>query len=130
MSLTPFRAHWSIQTKVLVPVVGLMILLLTATLWVVNARFTRQFQTNTVNQMLIAEGVFKNSEQIRAQNLLMRYRNVPTEPQFRAVVKLGDPKTLRFRLNELLGSLGGDYARFTPSGGTNAPVEARRRSDF
>jgi two-component system, NtrC family, sensor kinase len=130
MSLTPFRAHWSLQTKVLVPVVGLMILLLAATLWVVNARFTRQFQTNIANQMLIAEGVFKNSEQIRAQNLLMRYRNVPTEPQLRAIMKLGDPKTLRFRLNELLGTLGGDYARFTPASGTNAPIEASRSSDF
>lgn len=125
MSLIPFKAHWSIQTKVLVPVAGIMILLLAATLWVVNHRFTRQLQTGTANQMLTAEAVFKNSEQIRANNLLLRYRNVPTEPRFRAIMQLGDPKTLRFLLNELLESSGGDYARFTPAT-TNTPVEAAR----
>src|SRR3954466_4134758 len=89
-----------------------MSILLAATLWVVNRQIARELQNNAASQLLVAEAVFKNSEQIRANHLLLRYKSIADEPKFKALAKLGDPATLKGPLNELLESHGGDYAQF------------------
>ena len=50
----------------------------------------------------------------------MRYSNIPNEPRFKAVSQLGEPKTMRFLLNELVGEVGADMITFTTEAGTLA----------
>ena len=86
--MTSSRQYLSLQTKVLLPVITVMVLLLAITIWLVNWRITQQLQTEAAQTLATADGVFKNSQRIRARNLLQRYRNVPNEPRYRAVFQL------------------------------------------
>jgi hypothetical protein len=120
----PWRhLHLSFRTKVLIPVVLVMIGLVATTIMMVNARLTKGFQTEAAERLIAADIVFRNSQQIRARNLLLRYRNVPKEPRFKAQAQLADAKTLRFALSELLDELGGDSVIYTGAEGrVLAPV--------
>jgi len=73
--------------KVLIPVAAVMSILLAATLWLVNRQIARELQNNAARQLLVAEAVFKNSEQIRANHLLLRYKSIADEPKFKALAK-------------------------------------------
>ena len=105
------------QGKLLVPVLALMGLLIIVTLWVVNDRITRQVQSEAADALTTADAVFRNSQKIREKNLLLRYGDIPNESRFKAVVQLGEAKTLQFRLNELLVTLGVDLIQFTTGEG-------------
>ena len=105
--------RWSFHTKVLAPVIGTMVLLVLTTMWIVNRRITDQIEAAAGRELVTANAVFKNSQAIRARNLLRRYQNVPNEPRFKAVTQLGDAETLRFLLSELLDELGGELVVFT-----------------
>src|SRR6185503_11158989 len=107
------KRRLSFQAKVLIPVVAIMVILVAATLLVVNRRITDEFQIEAAQKLSVAAGVFNNSQKIRTRNLLSRYRNVPNEPRCKAVLQTGDPKTARVFLGELLKELGGEISFFT-----------------
>jgi two-component system, NtrC family, sensor kinase len=110
----PFRKRrLSFQAKVLIPVVAIMVILVVATILMVNRRITDEFQIEAAQKLSVAAGVFNNSQKIRTRNLLFRYRNVPREPRCKAVLQTGDPKTVRVFLGELLKELGGEISFFT-----------------
>jgi hypothetical protein len=94
-------------TKVL-PVVAVMGLLLTITVWTVNRRLKEQFQTEAARSLATADAVFRNSQKIRRNNLLLRYRNLPNEPRYKAVFQQAHPPTLKELLQDLLGEQGVD----------------------
>src|SRR5258707_1225653 len=100
----------SFQTKVLVPVILILILLVGIMIGTLNQRITNQLQTEAAHELATADSVFQNSQIIRAKNLLLLYRNVPNDPRFKAVSQKGDGETLRFLLSELIDELGGDIA--------------------
>src|SRR5687768_18315418 len=97
--LRPMRL--SFQAKVLIPVVTIMVLLLIVPMAMVNRRMSSQLESGASENLATADAVFKNLRAIRANNLLLRYRNVPNEPRFKAVAQKSDPDTLRFLLNEI-----------------------------
>ena len=97
----------------LIPVVTIMVILVVATILVVNRRITDEFQIEAAQKLSVAAGVFNNSQKIRTRNLLLRYRNVSQEPRCKAVLQTGDPKTVRVFLGELLRELGGEISFFT-----------------
>ena len=103
----------SFKTKVLVPVVIIMVLLVAVLLCIVNLRMTRQFQSETAQRLNTADAIFVNSQRIRTRNLLLRYSNIPNEPKFKAVCQLGEPKTMRFLLNELTKEFDTAQTKFT-----------------
>ena len=113
------------QGKLLVPVMALMGVLIIVTLWVVNNRITRQVQSEAADALTTADAVFRNSQKIREKNLLLRYGDIPNEGRFKAVVQLGEAKTMQFRLNELLTTLGVDLIQFTTSEGVPLAVVSR-----
>jgi len=100
----------SFQTKVLLPVILILILLVGIMIGTLNQRITNQLQTEAAHELATANSVFQNSQIIRAKNLLLLYRNVPNDPRFKAVSQKGDADTLRFLLAELIDELGGDIA--------------------
>ena len=103
-------AGWrlSFQTKVLLPVILILILLVGIMLGTVNHRITAQLEADAAQNVAAADSVFQNSQTIRVKNLLLRYRNVPHDPRFKAVSQKNDAKTLRVMLAELIEELGGD----------------------
>ena len=79
-----------------------MVVLIAASMWIVNQRITAQLQADVKQQLLTADAVFKNSQKLRTKDLLRRYGNIINEPRFKAISQLDDPKTFRFYLHDLI----------------------------
>jgi len=80
----------------------MMVLLSQFTAWLVDRRITDQLKTEAAEKLATAEAVFKNFDQINAKNLRLRYRNYLNEPRVKAVVQLGDARTMRQHFSEFL----------------------------
>ena len=106
-----FKVHFS--TKVIVPVVAVMVLLLAITVWLVNYRITQQFQSDAARSLAHADAVFRNSQKNRAKNLLLRYGNLPNEPRCQATFQKGHAPTTKALLAELLNDNHLDIVLFT-----------------
>ena len=80
----------SFRTKVLVPVIAVMVLLLAVSMWLVNGRVTRQLEAGAAQQVITAEAALKITQQTRAHDLLLRYNSAENEPRFKAAAKMFD----------------------------------------
>ena len=103
----------SFSTKVLVPVVCIMVLLLVLSSWLVYRRITRQFQEEAARTLETAESVFRSSEDLHVKNLLLRFRNLPDEPRYKSAFQSKHLPTLRDAVQNLLGDQGVDVALFS-----------------
>src|SRR5262245_16165142 len=101
MNASPERVRASFSTKVLVPVLASMVLLVATTAWLVNQRLTQQFQAEAARRLATADSVFRNSQKIHTGNLLFRFRNLPKEPRYRAAFQDADLPTLRAQIADL-----------------------------
>ena len=84
------------RTKVIVPVVGVMILLMATSMWLINGRVTRQLQAQAAEQLATADAVLGYAQKLRMDSLLTFYRKVEGEPMFRAHAALFDPAQGKF----------------------------------
>jgi len=104
----------SFRAKVLIPVLLVMLALVAALTWVVGKRLTAQFEFNTMRTLATADSVFKKSQQIRANNLLLRFRSLQSEPRYRAAFQTRDEATVnQFLLQEVIGAQGVDVMTLT-----------------
>src|SRR3977135_1154508 len=94
------RPRFSFQAKVLLTVISIMVLLIAASMWIVNQRITAQLQADVKQQLATADAVFKTSQSIRTKELLRRYANLINEPRFKAISQLEDAQTYRFYLSD------------------------------
>lgn len=100
------------RTKVIVPIVGVMVLLMATSMWLINQRVTRQVQAEAAGQLATADAVLNHIQQLRMDSLLTSFRKVENEPLFKAHAALFDPnqegvsdtakKTIRNFLNTLI----------------------------
>ena len=74
----------SFRSKLLSPVLGIMLALVAAVTWLVTKRVTAQVEADATRTLATAEAVFKNSQQIRKNNLLVRFHGWRPHPQYRA----------------------------------------------
>src|SRR5215471_2627833 len=119
----------SFSTKVLVPVVTSMVLLLGITVWVVNHRLTEQFQADASRSLARADGEFQNAQRNRAKNLVQRWRNLRNDPRYKAVLQNGHGSTLLRAiedLSQLTADQNVDVAIFTSDTGK---VLFKRKND-
>jgi hypothetical protein len=93
MSKASYKLRVSFQAKVLAPVVAVLVVLTGATMWVVNHRISGQLHYQAEQQLDTADKVFQNAQTMRADALLLRYRNVSNEPRLKALVTQTDSKT-------------------------------------
>lgn len=107
----------SFSTKVMVPLVSIMVLQLILTVWLVNRRITRQFQTQAARSLETADSVFRNSENLHTKNLLLRFRNLSNEPRYKAAFQGRHMQTVRDAIKDLPADQGVDVALFTSSKG-------------
>ena len=84
MSRLPASFKISFRTKVLVPVVVVMVLLLAVSMWLMNWRFKEQIQTGAAAELKTAGEALQWMQQDRAAALLANFRNAKSEPRFKA----------------------------------------------
>jgi two-component system, NtrC family, sensor kinase len=92
------------RTKVLVPVIVVMILLVAVTVYVVNRRLMQQFQTEAQRTLTTADTVFHNLQSIHREDLELRFHGLVNEPLYLAAFQTGDPATLHNQLQTLLAA--------------------------
>jgi len=95
-----FKANF--RTKVLLPVMVVMVVLVAVTVFVVNRSITRQFQTEAQKTLATANNVFNKLQSIRSDDLLVRFRSLANEPRWRAAFQSGDVATMHQPLLDLL----------------------------
>ena len=122
------RIEVSFSSKVLVPTVGAMMLLLAITVWVVNRRITQQVQTEGTRALMTADAVFQNSQKIFTRSLLRQFQNLPNEPRYKATFQEAHPPTIKNLLQDLLGEQGVDVVLYTTAEGEL--VASAKRSDL
>jgi signal transduction histidine kinase/CheY-like chemotaxis protein len=93
----------SFSTKVIVPVVATMILLIAVTVWMVNTRITHQFQAEAARSLAYAEGSIRTSRNFHIKALFDRFGSIPDQPRYRAVFlhSPGDAPTIKYSLDEM-----------------------------
>jgi len=96
------KVRLSFQLKVLLPVLAALVLLPTITFWIVNRYISRQVEAEARQTLDTANVVFLNSLDIRARNLVSRFRGLVNEPRFKGTISTGDPKTVNVYLHNLL----------------------------
>lgn len=113
------------STKVLAPVVSIMVLSLLLTTWLVNRRITRQFEADAARSLETADSVFKSSENLRAKNLLSRFGTLPNDARYKSAFQSKHPQTVRDALKDLPNQQNCDVALFT-STKTDLQASAQR----
>jgi two-component system, NtrC family, sensor kinase len=127
--MTPSRFKVTrFHTRVLVPVVAVMVLLVAATMYVVNQRLKRQLRNEAAQALQTADAVFRNSQKERAKTLVLRYQNIPTTPHFRAVLQQEHPNTIQELLQKSRIEMPGDLVAYKTLAGTNIAVSVRDSS--
>ncbi len=102
------KVRLSFQLKVLFPVLAALVLLPAITLWIVNRYISLQMQDEARQSLQTAEAVFRNSLDIRARNLVSRFRNSANDPRFKATVKRAHLPTTTDLLRDMLNELSDD----------------------
>ncbi len=90
------------RTKVLAPVIVVMILLVAVTVFVVNRRIMRQFETEARQTLTTADTVFQNLQSIHSDDLELRFHDLVNEPFYLAAFQTADPATFHRQLRTLL----------------------------
>lgn len=80
----------SFRTKIIVPVVAVMVLLMAVSMWLVNRRVTSQLRADVARQLSTADAVLKNLQDSHANSLFARYRNVANVARLKAIATLFD----------------------------------------
>jgi two-component system NtrC family sensor kinase len=109
--------HVSFSTKVIVPVVATMVLLLAITVWILNDRVTQQFQGETVRSLTRADAEFKSARKARIRNLTL-LKNMRNEPRYVAILQSENAPTISDEFTKnLLVDQEVDVALFTSGSG-------------
>jgi signal transduction histidine kinase len=105
------RPKLKFQAKVLIPVVTVMALFLTGTMWLVNHRIEDLLQSETTALLSTAQTQFTNALKTYSENLVEQFRAIPDHPDFFSVAaKFQNPTddkaaaavTMRDKLSEIL----------------------------
>jgi two-component system, NtrC family, sensor kinase len=124
------NAHF--RTKVLVPMIVVMVLIVTVAMWLANQQIKQQIQKSANQQLKSAEAMLKITQQNREKDLLRRYRDAKNEPRFKAATKMFEPgrtelnpeqqNTFMGILDDLVKEDVADVIVLTPGQGAPVPV--------
>jgi signal transduction histidine kinase len=103
----------SFRAKVLVPVIAVMVFLLALTAWVVNQRIKKQVEYQGRNALATANDAFRYFQNYRAESLLHRFRDLPSQPYYQAAFQSKHGPSLREQLNKLRDLPGVDIVLFS-----------------
>ena len=128
----PAMPNARFRTKVLVPMIVVMVLIVTISMWLANQQIKQQIQNSANQQLKSAEALLKITQQNREQELLRRYGNAKSEPRFKAATKMFEPDRTRLNpeqqntfmgiLDDLIKEDVADVIVLTPGQGAPVPV--------
>ncbi len=104
MSIENLRGKLTFQTKILLAVVTLLILLPALTLAIVHRCSMEALNDQARQALRNADGLFQNSFELRSRQMIARYKNIVNDSRFGAVTRLNHAKTIRDHLKERLES--------------------------
>jgi hypothetical protein len=81
--------RFGLQAKVLVAVVGFLVLVPAATLWIVDRHITRQMEDEAWQTLIAAESVFVKSLENRNRSFLSHYTSIVAEARFKVTASKG-----------------------------------------
>jgi signal transduction histidine kinase len=117
MNASSFKRRISFQAKVLLPVVAVMIMLIAATMWLVNRRISAQLHEQAVRELDTSRKIFLSRQKSEAGGILSQYSHIVNEPRFKAVTKQADVATtvdaLQRIIEEYINDDGASIATFT-----------------
>jgi signal transduction histidine kinase len=102
------RLRIGLQTKVVAPVLALLILLPAFTLLTVDRRISAKSRDEAEAALSISRDYLLKSLANRAVALIARNQNLLNDTRFQNIVRLGDDATTRAFLRDLLDELSGD----------------------
>jgi two-component system NtrC family sensor kinase len=117
---------FSFATKVLVPVITCMIVLVGVTTWTVSRLMTRAFEHEATQRLANAHNVLQDSQKIFTKKLLLRFTKLQNEPQYRAALQSRHLPTIQDQVNNLPGDQDVDVVLFTSPEGKR--LSAKRNS--
>ncbi len=97
----------SVQAKVLLVVISVLVLLPALLVWIVDRHTSRLVQDQARQQLATSAVFLQKSVELRAHSYLDSYRNKVLEPSFKAAVSLQDAATMNDYLRRML-TLQGD----------------------
>jgi signal transduction histidine kinase len=107
----------SFSTRVIVPVVATMVLLMAITVWMVNHMLTEQFQDEAARSLARSDAEFQTARKVRIRNLI-QLKKLRNEPRYKALLQSGDTPTIADEFTKnLLTDQGVDVALFTSDTG-------------
>ena len=124
MPITRLKAA-RFQTKVLVPVVLVMVSLVAVTMVVVNHRLTSQFHHEAGQALQTAESVFKLSQKEHQKSRLVELRSIPSAPKYRATLLTGDAATITEMLEKNTIEIPGEFVAYTTVEGKSLATSRR-----
>lgn len=110
-SLSMFSAL-PLKAKLLLPVIATIIVLVGATLFVVNKRFTRQLHENALQAVRTASAVFLESFELRSANFASQVERMAEDPRLRSISTLNDAATTQRLLQDILNESSFESAAF------------------
>jgi len=116
----------SFRTKVIVPVIAVMILLLATSMWLANRQITRQLQEDAARSLLNADALLKKWQETRANDFSLRFYNIVKESRIQAVAKTEDAATFRHLLDDLIGENAADVMVMSSVNGGSPPEAVAR----
>lgn len=121
MSLFHRLSHLPFQTKVLLPVLTILIAMPIVTVTLVDQHVESRSRLVAEDKLTAAEAVLINSLQIRDRSLQVQFKNAVNEPRFKAVSRLNDTGTMRAYLRDRLEEFGGNVEAllYTPIDGSD-----------
>jgi hypothetical protein len=121
--------HVSFSTKVIVPIVATMVLLMAITVSMVNYRLTEHFQDEAVRRLAKASTDFQKARKDRTHYLVERFKNLRNVPLYMALIQTGDSLTMTREFKKIPEEQGVDIVLFTSeSGGTLVRWVSSRRT--
>ena len=104
----------SFRSKLLIPVLLIMVALVAVVTWLVTIRVTAQVEADAQRALATADAVFKESQRIRTRNLLLRFRSLKNEPRYKAAFQTRDPDTIKaYFTQEIAAQQGVDIMTLT-----------------
>jgi hypothetical protein len=82
------KLRLSVQTKVLIPVLGFLVLVPAIMVGIVNSKIKEQLLNETQRSVATADGVFRQALESRSRDLLERMRSALNEARYRSFAQV------------------------------------------
>lgn len=116
--------HIPFRLKILAPAAAMLLVLVAVATATMSLRMNRQMRADVTSSLHTARNAFDYMYRNRQRELLQQCRSIPNDPRFKAVAQLGEHKTIRFLLSEVLDEQGLTILCYHPPNG--APIEVGR----